>query len=69
MRSEPSSSSDTAGAGGRAGVAAPAPLPALDRLLDKCRVGTSELEGAEALGGVKILQHEQEELVEQSILL
>ncbi len=61
MRSEPSSSSDTAGAGGRAGVAAPAPL--------RRRVGTCELEGAEALGGVKMLQHVQEELVEQLILL
>ncbi len=27
------------------------------------------MEGAEALAGVKILQHEQEELVEQSVLL
>jgi hypothetical protein len=41
----------------------------LDRLLDKCRVGTGEFEGAEALAGVKIFQHVQEELVEQSVLL
>ena len=36
----------------------------LDRLLDKCRVVTGEFEGAEALAGVKILQHVQEELVQ-----
>ncbi len=44
-------------------------LDTLDRLLDKCRVCTSELKGAEALGGVKIFRHIQEELVEQSVLL
>jgi hypothetical protein len=31
----------------------------LDRLLDKCRVGTGELQGAEALAGVQIFQHVQ----------
>jgi hypothetical protein len=41
----------------------------LNRLLDKCRVSTGELEGAEALAGVQILQHVQEELVEQLVLL
>jgi hypothetical protein len=44
-------------------------IDTLDRLLDKCRVGTGEFEGAEALGGVKIFKHVQEELVEQSDLL
>ncbi len=39
------------------------------RLLDKRRVGTGELEDAEALAGVQILQHVQEELVEQSVFL
>ena len=39
-------------------------------LLDlKYGAAGSELEGAEALGGVKIFQNVQEELVEQSILL
>jgi hypothetical protein len=41
----------------------------LDLLLDKCRVCTGELDGAEALGGVKIFLHVQEELDEQSVLL
>jgi hypothetical protein len=41
----------------------------LDRLLDKCRVVTGEFECAKALAGVVILQHVQEELVEQAILL
>jgi hypothetical protein len=41
----------------------------LDRLLDKFRVVTGELEGAEALAGVKTLQDVQEEIVEQSVLL
>ncbi len=33
------------------------------------RVGTGELEGGETLASVKILQHVQEELVEQLVLL
>jgi hypothetical protein len=41
----------------------------LNRLLDKCRLGTGESEGAEAVAGVQILQHVQEELVEQLVLL
>ena len=34
-----------------------------------CRVVTGDFEGAEALAGVKILQHIQEEPVEQAVLL
>jgi hypothetical protein len=41
----------------------------LDGALDKVRVVTGESEVAEALAGVKIFQHVQEELVEQSVLL
>jgi hypothetical protein len=41
----------------------------LDRVLDKFRVIAGEFECAEALAGVNILQDEQEELVEQSVLL
>ncbi len=38
-------------------------------MLDKVRIVTGELEGAEALAGVKIFQHVQKELVEKSVLL
>ena len=38
-------------------------------MLDKVRIVTGELEGAEALAGVKIFQHIQKELVEKSVLL
>jgi hypothetical protein len=38
-------------------------------VLDKVRIDTDELEGAEALAGVKIFQHVQKELVEKSVLL
>jgi hypothetical protein len=34
----------------------------LDRLLDKCRVGTGEFDGTEALAGVKIFQHRKNSL-------
>ncbi len=41
----------------------------LDHVLDKGRIIAGELEGAEALAGVKIFQHVQKELVEKSVLL
>ena len=40
----------------------------LDNVLDKGRIVTGELEGAEALACVKIFQHVQKELVEKSVL-
>ena len=41
----------------------------LDLLLDKCRIVAGELEGAEALAGVKFFQRVQETLVEQFVVL
>jgi hypothetical protein len=41
----------------------------LDHLLDKGRIVAGEVEGAEALAGVKIFQHVQEKLVEKSVFL
>ncbi len=41
----------------------------LNGALDKVKVVTGELEVAKALAGVKIYQHVQEELVEQSVFL
>jgi hypothetical protein len=47
----------------------PEALKILDHLLDECRIVAGQLEGAEALAGVKIVQHVQKELVEKSVLL
>ena len=41
----------------------------LDHLLDKGRNVAGDLEGGEALAGVKIFQHVQKELVEKLVLL